>query len=78
MVEFINACRFGSTEEKGPLERPRRILEDNINIHLKEIVWVCADWINLARDRDLTPFHIYTLLPPIIFLLCQMIQDHLD
>lgn len=68
MGEIINACRVGRPEGKGPLERLRRMLEDNINIHLKEIVWVCVDWINLARDRDLTPSHIYTLLPQIVFI----------
>jgi hypothetical protein len=58
MGEILNACRFGRPEGKSPLERSRLILEDNINIHLKEIVWVCADWINFARDGDLTPSHI--------------------
>jgi transposase len=66
--EIINACRFGKPEGKGPFERLRRILEDNINIHLKGIVWVCVDWINLARDWDLTPSQIYTLRPLIVFI----------
>lgn len=70
MGEIINACTSGRPEGNGPLEIPRHTLEDNINIHLKEIVWVCVDWINLARDKGLIPFHIYTLLPPIIFFYC--------
>jgi hypothetical protein len=35
-----------------PLGRPRRRLEDNINMDLQE--WGCGgvDWIGLAQDRD--------------------------
>jgi hypothetical protein len=25
---------------------------DNIKIYLREIVWVCMEWIDLAQDRD--------------------------
>jgi hypothetical protein len=25
---------------------------DNIKIYLREIIWDCMDWIELAQDRD--------------------------
>ena len=33
----------GKPEGKGPLERPRYRWEDNIEVTLKEIVWVGVD-----------------------------------
>jgi hypothetical protein len=52
--ENRNAYRIlaGKPEEKRPLERPRRRLENNIRIDLREIGWGDMDWIDLARDRD--------------------------
>jgi hypothetical protein len=38
----------GKPEGRRPLGTPRRRLGDNI----KEIVWKCVDWINLACDCD--------------------------
>jgi hypothetical protein len=37
---------------KRPQGRPRRMLEDNINMDLKEIESEGVDWINLAQDTD--------------------------
>ena len=43
----------GKPEGKGPLGRPRRMLEDNIKMDLQEIEWGGGvDWIDVARDRD--------------------------
>ena len=39
-------------EGKRPLGRPRRRWEDNIKMDLKEVGWSCADWMELAQDRD--------------------------
>jgi hypothetical protein len=37
--------------------RPR--LEDNIKIDLKDIIWECMDWINLAEDRQVGLLNIW-------------------
>jgi hypothetical protein len=37
---------------KRPLGRPRRRLEDNIKMDLREIGWGGMDWIDMAQDRD--------------------------
>jgi hypothetical protein len=37
---------------KRPLGRPRRRLEDNTKMDLREIGWGGMDWIDLGRDRD--------------------------
>ena len=37
---------------KRPLGRPKRRLEDNIKMDLKEIGCGTMDWIKLAQDRD--------------------------
>jgi hypothetical protein len=52
--EKTNAYRIltGSREGKRPLGRPKRRWEDNIEIDLREIVWVGVNWIDLAQDRD--------------------------
>jgi hypothetical protein len=42
----------GKPEGKRPLERPRRRWEDNIKMHLREIGWGGADWINLDQNMD--------------------------
>jgi hypothetical protein len=38
-------------EGKGPLGRPRRGWEDNINMDLQEVGCEAMDWIELAQDR---------------------------
>jgi hypothetical protein len=40
------------SEGKIPLGRPRRSLEDNIRMDLREEVWEGVDWMNLAQNRD--------------------------
>jgi hypothetical protein len=54
MGEKRNANRIlvGMPEGKGPLGRPRRRWVDNIKMCLREIVWDCMDWIDLAQNRD--------------------------
>jgi hypothetical protein len=42
----------GNPEGSRPLGRPRRRLEDNIKMELREIGWGAMDWIGLAQDRD--------------------------
>jgi hypothetical protein len=42
----------GKTEGKKPLGRPRRRLEDNIKMDLRETELEVADWIHMAQDRD--------------------------
>jgi hypothetical protein len=39
-------------EGKRPLERPGHRWEDGIRMAVREIGWGCAEWINLAEDRD--------------------------
>jgi transposase len=41
----------GRTEGKRPLGRPRRRLEDNIKMGLRDIGIDGASWIRLAQDR---------------------------
>jgi len=41
----------GKPEGKRPLGRPRRRLEDNIKMDLREVGGV-GDWMELAQDRD--------------------------
>jgi hypothetical protein len=38
----------GKPEGRRPLGRPRRRLEDNIKMDLREVGWGGMDWINLA------------------------------
>jgi hypothetical protein len=49
-----NACRIlvGKPEGKRPLGRPRRRWVDNIKMDPREIGCDCADWIDLAQERD--------------------------
>jgi hypothetical protein len=42
----------GKPEEKIPLGRHRRRLENNIKMDLREIEWGVMDWIHLVQDRD--------------------------
>jgi len=42
----------GEPEGKRPLGRTRRRLADNIKIDLLEVGFRCADWIDVAQDRD--------------------------
>ena len=44
-------CVVGKPEGKRPLGRPRRRLEDNIKMDLREVGGV-GDWMELAQDRD--------------------------
>jgi hypothetical protein len=38
--------------KKRPFWRDRRILEDNIKMDLKEIVWDGVDSINITQNRN--------------------------
>jgi hypothetical protein len=42
----------GKTEGRRPLGRSRRRWQDNIKIHLLEVIWRGMNWIDLAQDRD--------------------------
>ena len=42
----------GKPEGKRPLGRPRRRLEDNIKMDLREVGCDPGDWIDLAKGRD--------------------------
>ena len=41
---------MGKPEGKRLLGRPRRRLEDNIEVDLHEVVCACMDWIEVAQD----------------------------
>jgi hypothetical protein len=45
-------CLLERPEGKKPLVRPRRRLEDNINLNLMEIRIDVANWIRLAQHKD--------------------------
>ena len=49
-----NTCRVlvGRPEGKRSLGRPTRGWEDNIKIHLKEVVLGARKWMDVAQDRD--------------------------
>jgi hypothetical protein len=42
----------GNPEGKRPLQRPRRRLEDNTNVHLQEVGCGGMDWIDLAQNMN--------------------------
>jgi hypothetical protein len=43
----------GKPERRRPLGNPRRRLEDNIKMELREVGWRRSmDWIDVAEDRD--------------------------
>jgi len=39
-------------EGKRPFGRPRRRMEDNIRMDLREIGWKFADWVHLVQVMD--------------------------
>ena len=41
----------GRPEGRSPLEKPRRIWEDNIKMDLQEVGWDCVAWIDMVQDR---------------------------
>ena len=43
---------MGKHEGKRPLGKPRRRWEDNIKMDLLEVGGGCADWIELAQDKE--------------------------
>ena len=43
---------MGKPEGKGPLWRPRRRWEENINMYLQEVGCEGMNWIELAQDMD--------------------------
>ena len=47
----VHRVLVGKPERKRPLGRPRRRLEDNIKMDLRE-VGGAGDWMELAQDRD--------------------------
>jgi hypothetical protein len=42
----------GKPEGRRPLGRPRCRWEDNIRMDPREVGCGCADWMELAQDRD--------------------------
>jgi hypothetical protein len=42
----------GKPEGKRLLGRPKRRVEDNIKMDLREMGWSSIDWIDLAQDRE--------------------------
>ena len=47
----VHRVLVGKSEGKRPLGRPRRRMEDNIKMDLRE-VGGGGDWMELAQDRD--------------------------
>ena len=48
----VRRILVGRPEGKRPLGRPRSRWEDNIKMDLQEVGGSCADWMELAQDRD--------------------------
>jgi hypothetical protein len=48
----VHSVLVGKPEEKRLVGRPRRRWEDNIKMDLQEVGGSCADWMELAQDRD--------------------------
>jgi hypothetical protein len=42
----------GKPEEKRALGRTRSILEDNITIDIRNLVWEVVGWMHPAQDTD--------------------------
>jgi hypothetical protein len=63
MEEMKSAYRIlvGKSEEKRILGRPRRVLEDNIRLGLREMCWKVMDRMHLARNGDLWRFLVNTV-----------------
>ena len=43
---------MGKPEGKSSLGRPRRRWEENINMDLQEVRYLCMNLIDVAQDRD--------------------------
>jgi hypothetical protein len=54
MGEKIDTCRIlvGNPERKRLLGRLRKRRDVNVEMDLRQIVWGCVDWIDVAQDRD--------------------------
>jgi hypothetical protein len=52
----------GKPEQKGPLEIPWRIWEDNIKTDLKQMVCDDVDWINMDQDRVKSRDRVNTIM----------------
>ena len=48
----VHRVPVGKPEGKRSLGRPRRRWEDNIKMYLQEVGEGCADWMELAQDRE--------------------------
>ena len=48
----VYSVLVGIPEGRRPLGRPRRGLDDNIKIDLRDVGWGKMDKIDLAQDRD--------------------------
>jgi hypothetical protein len=52
----------GKPEGRRPLGRPRRRMEDNIKMDLREVGWGSVDWIDLVQDSDRWRALVYTVM----------------
>ena len=48
----VHRVLVGKPEGKRLLGRPKRRWKDNIKMDLQEVGGGCADWMELAQDRD--------------------------
>ena len=48
----LHKALVGKPEGKRPLGRPRRRWDDDIKMDVQEVGRGCADWMELAQDRD--------------------------
>ena len=48
----VHKVLVGKPEGQRPLGRPRLRWEDNIKMDLREVGGGCADWMELAKDRE--------------------------
>jgi len=48
----VHRVLVGKPKGKRPLGRPRHGWEDNMKMDLQEVGGGCADWKELAQDRD--------------------------